>query len=93
MEWNVYLSPPKISYPTFTPQSKKLFSFFTLQKSSQTVMTFFANKYINIKKRGPFDSKEYCKDKNHTFNDYIDCEKKCFIDTFNVSMSIRYLFR
>ena len=85
VEWNVYFGIPGVSYPTFTPVSRNILSFFTLQQNSQTYITFLANKFINLRRRGPLDSKNYCQERGDNA-DYIDCEKKCFLDTFNVSL-------
>ena len=83
VEWNVFLGPPGVVYPTLTPQSKSILSFFTLRKSTQTIMTFFSKKYVKLKRTKPFHFKDLC-EVGSDFSNYIKCEKECFLDTFNV---------
>ena len=89
VEWNVYLGPPGIVYPTYIPPAKNILSFFTLQQNSQTDVTFLASRYTNIRKRGPLDTKEYCHETS--YNEYIDCEKSCFLKFFNVRIFLSNL--
>ena len=83
VEWNIYLGPPGVSFPTFTPQSKKLLSFFTLQQETNNFIVFRANKYVRLKETKPFEFKEYCQE-GSVFDEYIKCEKQCFLTNSNV---------
>ena len=89
LDWSVFLGTPGVVYPTLTPQSNRILSFFTLERSSQTTLIFFAKKHTKLRRTKPFQHEDSCQE-GSDLTDYIKCEKKCFLKTTNVRSD--YLF-
>ena len=52
-------------------------------------MTFAPEKYIRIKRKGVIEKQERCKDtSDYGYDQAVECNKKCFIEAFNVSIII-----
>ena len=81
VDWRVFLAPGQLYAPTHS-DTVSLESF-TLQQNTKNYMTFEAEKYEFLKKRGWFDSKKYCKD-DIEFTDTVACEKKCMLNNLKV---------
>ena len=81
VDWRVFLAPGQLYAPTHS-DTVSLESF-TLQQNTKNYMTFEAEKYEFLKKRGWFDSKKYCKD-DIEFKDTVACEKKCMLKNLKV---------
>ena len=84
-EYNVYISSPGQSYPTYS--SRFNIPFLTVQQKNTVFVRFSAAKYIKIRKRGLLDSQTYCNE-NSNLAEAVKCAKACFLENLNVS-SIR----
>ena len=82
-EYNVYISPPGLDYPTYS----SLFTvpFLTLQKGNSVFVRFSAENYRKIRKRGLLDTQIYCNE-NSNHAETVYCAKTCFLESLNVSI-------
>ena len=82
-EYNVYISPPGLNYPTYS----SLFTvpYLSLQKRNTVFVRFSAENYRKIRKRGLLDSRIYCNE-NSNPAETVSCAKACFLKSFNVSI-------
>ena len=80
-DWLLYLGSPGYSFPTFSPtlQMRQV----TLKKSTSSYISFKPIKYVQLARRGYFDTIDHCK-KNINLTDTIRCNKKCYVERLKV---------
>ena len=82
IEWQVFIGPPNIEYPTYSPTIKH--DFFTLQPNTETFITFALEHETVLPKRGLFQPKQYCSE-DISMEESVSCYKKCFLDRLKIN--------
>ena len=81
LDWFVYLGPPGVEFPTFSPSIKH--EPYLLQPYTSTFMTFSLENEERKDYRGMFNTRKYCNDKG-SFKESIVCYKNCFLKEMEV---------
>ena len=89
LEWQVFIGPPNIEYPTYSPTIKH--DYFTIQPYTDTFITFSLEHNTILAKRGFFQPKQYCSE-TVTLEDSVTCYKKCYLQKSNVIRWILNIF-
>ena len=88
VEWQVFIGPPNIEYPTYSPTIKH--DYFNIQPNTETFITFSIEHHTILAKRGFFQPKEYCSE-TVTLEESVNCYKKCYLQKSNVIRTKLYI--
>ena len=92
VDWKVFLGVGQLYAPTHS-NTVSLESF-TFRPNTKNYVTFEAEKYEFLKKRGWFNSKQYCED-DIEFIDTVLCKKRCMLKKLKVykKQKLRMVFK
>jgi len=80
-DWLLYLGSPGSSFPTYSPTLSM--RQVTLKKSTFSYISFKPKQYVQLARRGYFDTIDHCK-KNINLTDTIRCNKKCYVERLKI---------
>ena len=82
-DWLLYLGAPGSSFPSYSPTLPS--NLLTIKQNMSTFVTYKAENYVALPRRGYFDPVEHCKE-DITVPDTIACYKKCFAEKQQVKI-------
>ena len=87
-DWLLYLGAPGYSFPSYSPTLPS--NLLTIKENKSTFISFKAEQYVTLPRRGYFDPIEHCKE-GISVPDTIACSKKCFVEKQKVKVSLWFL--
>ena len=80
-DWLLLVGSPGYTYPTYSTQF--ILNEFTLRKNTSTFISFEAEGYSSLAKKGYFDKQNHCTE-GIEYSDSINCWKNCFLESIKV---------